>query len=941
MVSAPQICIRSGRLFLLLFLITGVTAGLGYADWPPTVPIPEICSTGGACSDCHGPFHPYSQGWGETECRTCHGSSLADRHHLSSMGRRGQCLACHCTESSELLLTRDCAVCHVQGGLPCAQNYARPSNPEGDGYRPHRIIMDYVPQGLGVFDKPYAAFVEEDCRACHGDQQENGDRHHALDPATQGQCGLCHEQDPNTNEPVRDCQMCHTGDDTVYPWFYALWGNLGDSHHDDTNLSDSDACTRCHDTTLVGELTPINYFWEYPPTIVTPTPFSCESCHFWDDPVNPSIHGPGASADGMFYFDQQPLHPSKTAMGFDMNNLPSPGTHMTFYGGGGYPQCWKCHSDDPTNPNWDPLEPELVRYCEVCHSIGTLHAIPGHVQTGSQYTVNGQPDQTVTAADKCLGCHDLRNLAISCVPLPGDTIYDTTGADQAFCIEHTQDRGLISAGDASPGSFGATRDAILVKLSWHGSIEWAKRLGSATDQTLCSIHQTSDGGYIGAGTMKPSVGGDTDAWVVKLDSSGTVMWQKRYGAGGNETAKEMQITPDGDFVLVGDVETDNGNKIDTWVLRLDSSGTILWQKQYGGTGDDVAQSIQCVDDGFIVGALTTSFVSPDPAPWVLKLAADGTADWARMYLGGASSRTCEVIKGYDGYLLVTSTELFGAGGSDVWVLKLSSEGFVEWDKAYGGSYDDIPHVVRKGHYSRYVIVGETWSFATRGKGKDSDIWVLSINNEGTIVKQRTYGGAAPDAGLDFVSFTQSYDAACAIAGRTSSFGNGSDDFWVLSLDDQTELPNAWFMGLSDAVVTPFSSMHYTTSSTAVSPLMAATDVLGTAEDGSGMIKEAKFAPYIESIKGPSREPGTKIAIKGQNFGPSQGSSTLHIGNKTLDATSPRIKLWSDTKIKVKLPKYQCEWFKGKERRGRKIWVTVEGVDSNVSKIKVARPATCP
>jgi len=149
------------------------------------------------------------------------------------------------------------------------------------------------------------------------------------------------------------------------------------------------------------------------------------------------------------------------------------------------------------------------------------------------------------------------------------------------------------------------------------------------------------------------------------------------------------------------------------------------------------------------------------------------------------------------------------------------------------------------------------------------------------------------------------------------------------------------MGLSDAVVTPFSSMHYTTSSTAVSPSMAATDVLGTAEDGSGMIKEAKFAPYIESIKGPSREPGTKIAIKGQNFGPSQGSSTLHIGNKTLDATSPRIKLWSDTKIKVKLPKYQCEWFKGKERRGRKIWVTVEGVDSNVSKIKVARPATCP
>jgi len=99
-------------------------------------------------------------------------------------------------------------------------------------------------------------------------------------------------------------------------------------------------------------------------------------------------------------------------------------------------------------------------------------------------------------------------------------------------------------------------------------------------------------------------------------------------------------------------------------------------------------------------------------------------------------------------------------------------------------------------------------------------------------------------------------------------------------------------------------------------------------------------PVMDKLKAGSREPGEKISIIGYGFGDTQGDSIVHIGNKVVDSSSSRIKLWSDTKIRIKIPNYSCSWFKGKEFRLRKVWVTVDSVDSNRKKLKIMKPDTC-
>jgi hypothetical protein len=276
------------------------------------------------------------------------------------------------------------------------------SDLRAETYRPPNPVMDYVPQNIGITDKPYRDFTEPECRECHG--SITAERHHLTEPAMMGKClysqGGCHAAIPPP-PLVRDCQMCHTSDPNVYPEFYAVWGDLGNPHHK-TDLADTGQCNQCHDPNLVVEAYSVPPP-TYAPGLNTPTPASCENCHFWDDSVNPTIHGIGhietwgPTGSGM--------NPLKLALGFDPDHLPSMGTHEEI-NGMIYSQCALCHWSEPGN-QWDtnPYNPLSIRFCENCHTIEQLHANPEHVNTNNIYTVNGVPNQEVTGSAKCMACH--------------------------------------------------------------------------------------------------------------------------------------------------------------------------------------------------------------------------------------------------------------------------------------------------------------------------------------------------------------------------------------------------------------------------------------------------------------------------------------------------------------------------------------------------------
>jgi PKD repeat protein len=158
--------------------------------------------------------------------------------------------------------------------------------------------------------------------------------------------------------------------------------------------------------------------------------------------------------------------------------------------------------------------------------------------------------------------------------------------------------------------------------------------------------------------------------------------------------------------------------------------------------------------------------------------------------------------------------------------------------------------------------------------------------------------------------------------------------------DGTIVGYEWDFGDSTPKVNGITVSHTYTTAGIYQVNLAVTDNQGAIDTDTSAITVRVQTLVIDKILG-VKEPGLIVRIIGQNFGDTQGDSVVHIGPKIFNSSSPGIKLWSDTKIRIKLPKYQCGWFKGQNYRYIKIWVTVDGVDSNKKKIKVMKPSTCP
>ena len=259
----------------------------------------------------------------------------------------------------------------------------------------------------------------------------------------------------------------------------------------------------------------------------------------------------------------------------------------------------------------------------------------------------------------------------------GDVSWQKTyGGCYAYYIKQTIDGGYIVAGYTE--TYGVKGDLLLLKLESNGDVSWQKIYGwGATDDYAYSIQQTSDGGYIVAGyTIRPESDGGREIWVLKLESNGDVSWQKTYGGSVAERGSFIQQTIDGGYIVAGYTHSFGAGTGDFWVLKLDSNGNISWQKTYGGSDRDEAYSIQQTSDGgYIVGGYTESFGAGGKDAWVLKLDSSGDVSWQKTYGGSNDDEAYSIQQtSDDGYIIGGYTESFGAGGEDAWVLKLDSNG---------------------------------------------------------------------------------------------------------------------------------------------------------------------------------------------------------------------------------------------------------------------------
>jgi uncharacterized repeat protein (TIGR02543 family) len=370
-------------------------------------------------------------------------------------------------------------------------------------------------------------------------------------------------------------------------------------------------------------------------------------------------------------------------------------------------------------------------------------------------------------------------------------------------IQQTADGGYIVAGYT--GSFGDVyADFWVLKLDPDGKVEWEKTYGGRGEDVAYCIRQTADGGYIVAGYTDSFVGANYDLWVLKLDLNGNIEWQKTYKVEGTynvDIPYAIQQTTDGGYIVaVGTM----GYGYGVWILKLSSSGDIEWQKVYGGAKAETAYSIQqTTDSGYIVAGETWPTSSTRNA-WVLKLSSDGAIEWQKTY-GGIWDDYARFVQQITNNGYIVAGDTYRAGYRDFWVLKLSSDGAIEWQKTYGGLGPDNAYLIQQTADGGYIVAGDTESFGAGYK----DFWLLKLSSDGAIEWQKTYGGSDYEYAH---SMQQASDGGYIVIGDTHSFGAGRDDILILKLfPDGNIHSSCGFIGSSDAIVTETSVTPVNTS----------------------------------------------------------------------------------------------------------------------------------
>ncbi|MBI4555679.1 MAG: VCBS repeat-containing protein [Planctomycetes bacterium] len=402
-----------------------------------------------------------------------------------------------------------------------------------------------------------------------------------------------------------------------------------------------------------------------------------------------------------------------------------------------------------------------------------------------------------------------------------------SSADVGNSIQQTSDGGYILTGYTA--SFGAGGDDVLVlRLDSSGNIVWQKTFGGASGDVGRSIQQTSDGGYILAGyTGSLGAGGD-DILVLRLDSNGNIVWQKTFGGSSHEYGQSIWQTSDGGYILAGYTYTFAVGATDVLVLRLDSSGNIVWQRTLGGSNYDWGYSIQQTSDGgYILTGYTNSFGAGLEDILVLRLDSSGNIVWQKTYGGSnGNDRGYSIQQTSDGgYVLTGNTTSFGAGGGDVPVLRLDSSGNIVWQKVLGTGNADESNSIQQTSDGGYTLTGRT----AFGGIRNYDATLLKLDSNGNVIQQRTFGGTGPGGGsvLGYDAgncIQETSDGGYILAGYTNSFGAGNYDALVMKLDADVNISGCLNFGTVGMAGNAPSFTVNNISSTVTSPNVSVANV---------------------------------------------------------------------------------------------------------------------
>ncbi|HOP95404.1 MAG TPA: hypothetical protein PL130_06525 [Dictyoglomaceae bacterium] len=309
-----------------------------------------------------------------------------------------------------------------------------------------------------------------------------------------------------------------------------------------------------------------------------------------------------------------------------------------------------------------------------------------------------------------------------------------------------------------------------------GLITWQRTYGGNYEDRANSIQQVADGGYIIAGYTL-SLGTNGDAYIIKLKGDGSLDWERNFGGVYEDRANSIQQTADGGYIIAGYTSSGTGNH-NIYIIKLKGDGSLDWEKNFGGAYEDRANSIQqTADEGYIIAGYTLSLGTNGDA-YIIKLKGDGSLDWEKNFGGAYEDRANSIQQTADeGYIIAGYTLSLGTNG-DAYIIKLKGDGSLDWEKNFGGVYEDRANCIQQVADGGYIVAGYTSS----GTG-NHNVYIIKLKGDGSLEWERSFGG---ENWTEANCIQETADGGYIVAGYIRS-GTGDRNVYILKLDKDGNL----------------------------------------------------------------------------------------------------------------------------------------------------------
>lgn len=351
-----------------------------------------------------------------------------------------------------------------------------------------------------------------------------------------------------------------------------------------------------------------------------------------------------------------------------------------------------------------------------------------------------------------------------------------TDKDIAYGVAPDKNGAVIVVGACR--SYGKGRDDVLaMKIDRNGKTLWKKSFGRKRKDIAYAVTRTADGNFIAVGeTRSFSKLGDPDVYVIKFDSNGNLIWERNFGGEMRDFAKSVVATGDGGVLIGGASESFGDTYLDAYILKVDKNGKEEWAKIVGGERDDIANGIALTSDGgFVIAGVTESYGYQSKDYYIVRFDKHAKQRWTKVFGEESEDIATGVVATADGACVVTGkTKSFGSKRNDIMVLKVAANGKLVWQRLFGYKEKEWMNAITKTEDGGFMMAGLTNSF---GHGK-FDFYVMQLDREGHSLWGPVYGGEYDDIAH---GITRTTTGDYVVVGSTKSYGKGKEDYFIIQL----------------------------------------------------------------------------------------------------------------------------------------------------------------